>query len=280
MVIRTYLSESLAYRLAAALADRLAGWDRDGACGGPAVTVLIAELALECAAAKVFASEALDWSVDELLQIHGGYGFTGEGPVQRLYRDSRVNRIFEGTNEINRLLVAGSLFKLAGRRGLPLAAELPALDRALGVPAGDPAGEAAAAVEICRQLVRLAAGAMLRAGAANGEEQELAAWLADMLIATYAAESGLLRAIKRGCPALCLTAVRLYLQAALPRLIDRAGRILRRVGGGGGNAALLQRIAAAPLLQFDAVGPQRAIAERALAAGRYPFNGAPPAGPS
>jgi len=132
MGIQTWVLESMVYRTAGMIDARLEGVDRDDT---QATMEAVEEYAIECSIMKVFGSEVLDYVVDEEVQIHGGYGYSSEYPAERAYRDSRINRIFEGTNEINRMLIPGMLLKRAMKGELAL---LPAAKKTHGRSDGFP----------------------------------------------------------------------------------------------------------------------------------------------
>jgi len=203
MAARTYAVESMVYRIAGLIDVRLAGTE---SAGPDEVRAALEELAVECSIAKVVGSEELDAVVDELVQIHGGYGYIEDYPAARAYRDSRINRIWEGTNEINRLLVPGTLLKraMAGRLDLlgparraqdALLAGPGAGDGADGGAADGPLAPERALVDGVRQVTLLLAGsAVQRFGTALEDQQELLAGLADLAIAVLTMESAVVRA--------------------------------------------------------------------------------------
>ena len=117
---KTYATESSVYRTVGLFESRMSTLSEEEVKDGKAVAPSIAEYAIECSLNKVFGSEVLDYTVDEGVQIHGGYGFMAEYEIERMYRDSRINRIFEGTNEINRLIVPGTFLRKAMKGELPL----------------------------------------------------------------------------------------------------------------------------------------------------------------
>src|SRR5438094_8667842 len=125
MAIRIFAAESVSYRVAGQIEALLEGFTWSQADAPRVMMKAVEEFAAECSIIKVYASEMLDYVVDEGVQIHGGYGYHQDYAVERAYRDSRINRIFEGTNEINRLLVTGMLLKRAqrGQLGLVQAAQ-------------------------------------------------------------------------------------------------------------------------------------------------------------
>jgi len=197
---RTYAAESVVYRTAGLMEAGFRDLDLSGDCRRAAGKAL-EEYAVECSLNKVLASEVLDFAVDETLQIHGGYGYTQEYPIERMYRDSRINRIFEGTNEINRLLVPGTLLKRA------LAGELPLLEAAKGVSKDLLAAGAAAEEEGLAGLLQLVAKAkkigLLAAGLAAQnlgnslkDNQYVLLALGEMVLQIYTLESAVLRAAK------------------------------------------------------------------------------------
>ena len=200
MTARLYALEALMYRTAGLIDARMR---LDGAGRSHALLAALEEFAVEASIAKVAGSEVLDFVLDENVQIHGGNGYVRDYPAERHYRDARVNRIFEGTNEINRLLIPGMLMKRALKGDLPLVAAAKALrdeimsPPPLGLDTAEQAPLAAEAhvVDALRKAALLvAAAAMERHGARLPEEQEVLLWLADMLIDTFAADSAVLRA--------------------------------------------------------------------------------------
>jgi alkylation response protein AidB-like acyl-CoA dehydrogenase len=204
MAIRTYALESAVYRISQNIQDRITGLETDGMEKGKATLKGIEEYAAECAMMKVFGSEVLDYVADEGVQIHGGMGYSAETRVEKAYRDSRINRIFEGTNEINRMLTVDMLLKKAMKGELDLlGAAKTVQDELLGIPDfGSESEERFSAeyklIENFKKAVLMVAGA----GAQKlmmelNKEQEVLMNIADMAIDTYAAESILLRVHKR-----------------------------------------------------------------------------------
>jgi alkylation response protein AidB-like acyl-CoA dehydrogenase len=199
MTARTYAIESLGYRTAGLIDAALEQTPRDG----PALAGTFEEYAVEASIAKVFGSETLDFVIDENVQIHGGNGFVKDYPAERFYRDARVNRIFEGTNEINRLLIPGILIKRGLKGGLPLVAAAKRLqDEVLSpsAPGSSSDDDAALASELrtiagMKKVALMVLGtAMQTYGDALADEQEVLSHAADILIEIYAAESAVLRA--------------------------------------------------------------------------------------
>ncbi|MDW7710297.1 MAG: acyl-CoA dehydrogenase family protein [Deferrisomatales bacterium] len=200
MAVRTYAAESAVYRTVG-LIDHIL---RSGEAHGEAALQSIEEYSVECALVKLLGSEALDFVVDETLQIYGGYGYSSEYPAERYYRDSRINRIFEGTNEINRLLVPGMLLRKAMKGEIPLFAAAKALqEELLGIPSFDLDAEAGLLdpekkiVANLKKIFLLVAGvAAQKYGKDLAEQQPVLARLADLALAAFTAESTLLRALK------------------------------------------------------------------------------------
>jgi len=257
MAIRIFATESMVWRTVGAIPP------------GQSLKS-IEEFAVECSAVKVYASEMLDYVVDEGVQIHGGYGFHQDYVVERAYRDARINRIFEGTNEINRLLITGMLLKRAARGQLGLAAAArQVLDETMGGSrVGGEADEETRLVRHARKIALLAMGlAHQRFGAALDKEQEVAMALADLVMELYAMESSLLRARKtgKGCD-LCAV----FLRDAMARVDVTARGVLGACSEGDAlraNLLMLRRYA--KYEPVDAVGMRRKIAERLLGAERY-----------
>lgn len=205
MAIRTFAGESAAYRTSQLMQDKKAEGDAEGKTFGQATLEAAEEYAIECSILKVFGSEVTDYCVDENVQIHGGIGFSEEYPAARAYRDSRINRIYEGTNEINRLLMVDQLFKRALKGQLDIVGPAWAVQKELAsVPSfdkleGDYAEEHRAIADF-KKIILMTAGAgakMQMDGKLNlKDEQEILMNCADMLIDLFVAESMLLRVQK------------------------------------------------------------------------------------
>ena len=284
MAIRTFALESMVYR-AAGMIDRATQAAGGGAEKTQHLMKVLEEYAIECSIGKVYGSEALDDVLDQAVQLFGGYGFHEEYPVARAYRDSRVNRIFEGTNEINRLLIIQMLMKRALSGALPLmTAGAKLQEEILSGPSFADAAEGP-----WSEQERILAGAkkafLLAAGAAMqkyreqlADQQEIVAALADIVIEIYAMESALVRAQK--VEAIPQAGAAAAMRAAASVLLeDGAGRIETNA-----RAALaasvegdMLRTQLAVLRRFlkrepaDTIALRRAVAAAVDAAGRYPF---------
>ncbi len=198
-----FASESLIYRLAGLLDDKLATIDKSVDNYYEEYQKGIEEYAPECAIAKVYCSEVLARVVDEVVQIHGGYGFTAEYPAERFYRDERINRIFEGTNEINRLLIPGMILKRSMKGELPLQAEAMKAFESLMTPSfpeldeEDPFAAEKDLLKNLKTLFLILAGAGVQKYMEKlSEQQEILMAAADVTIQIFAIESAVLRAEK------------------------------------------------------------------------------------
>lgn len=202
MNIRTYVLESMVYRTSGLIEQSVQGIDHNSPDAGMHSAKGIAEYALECSMNKVFGSESLDFIVDEGVQIHGGYGFIHEYKIERMYRDSRINRIFEGTNEINRLLIPGTLVKKAMKGELPLLQKAQALQAELlqlvpGRTFAESLQQEAHLIEMAKKIFLMVGGFAVQTYQTKLEqEQEVLSHLADMMIGVYAMESAWLRTAK------------------------------------------------------------------------------------
>jgi alkylation response protein AidB-like acyl-CoA dehydrogenase len=203
MAIRVFAAESLTYRASQNIDDAIASLVADGMDKGKAIIEGIRQYAIEASIAKVFGSEVLDFVVDEGVQIHGGMGYSAETLVERAYRDSRINRIFEGTNEINRLVTVGELLKRAMKGELDLMTPAMAVSKELmGIPdfgstSVDYFEEKHKLIANFKKSILMVSGAALQKFTKDiAEQQELMMNAADMMMYTYAAESMLLRVEK------------------------------------------------------------------------------------
>ncbi|MBP2240411.1 alkylation response protein AidB-like acyl-CoA dehydrogenase [Cytobacillus eiseniae] len=202
MASKIYAAESSIYRTVGLFEDRMSKLSDEEAKTGKAIAQSIAEYAIECSLGKFFNTEVLDYVVDEGVQLHGGYGFMEEYEIARAYRDSRINRIFEGTNEINRLLVPGTFMRKAFKGELPLFEKAMALQEELMMMMPEEPGDAPLAqekylVKNAKKIGLLAAGlAAQKYGKALDQEQEVLVNIADIVSNAYAMESVVLRTEK------------------------------------------------------------------------------------
>ena len=231
MTARQYALESMMYRTAGLIDQRIASAPDKKADDPLPMLQALEEFAVEASIAKVLGSETVDYVIDENLQIHGGNGFVHDYPAEGHYRDARVNRIFEGTNEINRLLIPGMLMKKALKGELPLLAaakqlqdEIMSPSMAMPEASDEPLVDETRACVVFKKVVLLIAGtAMQRYGTKLEQEQEVLSYLADILIDTYAAESAVLRA--RDAAARKLANADAHADAARVTTNEAAGRI-------------------------------------------------------
>jgi alkylation response protein AidB-like acyl-CoA dehydrogenase len=202
MVARTYAAESLAYRTAGLIDAAIAQSAHDG----PSIAKSFEEFAIEASICKVMGTETLDYVLDENVQIHGGNGFVADYMAERYFRDARVNRIFEGTNEINRMLIPGMLVRRGLKGELPLIAaakrlqdEVLSPSSAAGGDTDAPLAEEARLVGSFKKVALMVIGTALQTfGDRLETEQEVLSSAADVLIDTYAAESAVARATAAG----------------------------------------------------------------------------------
>jgi butyryl-CoA dehydrogenase len=283
MAILTYVGESLVYRTVAMMDAALSEVDKSAADVARQTLKAIEEYAVECSIIKVWSSEAVDYIVDETLQIYAGYGFVEEYPAERAYRDARINRIFEGTNEINRLIITGFLLKRAMTGQLPLMPAIKKLmDEVLSGPsvAEEPEGTLAEERKLAAQAKKLG---LFAAGAATQkymqaiqDQQEIMGAIADMTIETYAMESAVLRAQKiaeskgEAAAALPIAMARVYLAQAMEKVESAARKVIAAVAEGDmlrTQLAILRRLA--KYEPFNTIELHQQIAQKVIEQGKY-----------
>ena len=282
---RLYAAESMAYRTVGMIDASLAQASTDPALTARETQRRIEEYAVECSILKVYGSEMLSTVSDELVATMAGYGYVEHYPAERFYRDARINRIFEGTNEINRLLVTGMLMKRALSGQLPL---LPAIkklmDEVMQPPSfdsGDDTGELLAreaeVLAASKKIALFAAGvASQRFMTALQEQQEVMADLADIITQVYALESALLRARKLASAGKASAEVAAAMTGLLAEetmaLAEQAARQVLAACAEGDmlrtQLAILRRLAR--FTPADSIGLSRAVARHAIQLERYP----------
>ncbi len=287
MVAQIYALESMSYRTGGMIDAMLTGIERGAATAPKQILDALQEYAVECSILKVTGTETLGFVADEAVQIFGGYGFCSGYEVERAYRDQRVNRIFEGTNEINRLLITDMLMKRSLKGQLPLLAAAQKLsDEILGMAPleeaddNDPLAGEVRLVQGARKAALLVAGsAVQRYMLALEHEQEVIGVISNLVMATYAMESVLLRTQKKLSKAPSpaadaeIAVTRTYLHEAADRMETEARRGLARIAEGDTlrtQLSVLRRFLRR--VPPDTVGLKRQLADRALEINRYPFS--------
>jgi alkylation response protein AidB-like acyl-CoA dehydrogenase len=283
MAVGIFTGESMVYRTVGMMDSALSEIDKAGPEAARETRKAIEEYAVECSIIKVWGSEMVDFVVDETVQIYGGYGFVEEYPAERAYRDARINRIFEGTNEINRLIITGFLLKRATSGQLPL---MPAIKKlmdevlsgpSLGEDFEGPLAEERKLVSSAKKLTLFAAGtASQKYMQAIQDQQEIMGAIADMVIETYAMESAAMRAQKiastngEAAAELPIAMTRVYVSQAIEKIESAAKKIIAAVAEGDmlrTQTAILRRLAKRE--PFNTIELRQQIAQRMLERGKY-----------
>jgi alkylation response protein AidB-like acyl-CoA dehydrogenase len=278
-----YVGESLVYRTAGMMDAALEQVDKSAPDSSKAACKAVEEYAVECSILKIWGSEMIDYVVDETVQIYGGYGFVEEYPAERAYRDARINRIFEGTNEINRLIITGFLLKRAMTGQLPLMAAIKKLmdevlsGPSLGEEVEGPLTEERKLVASAKKLGLFAAGAATQKYMqVIQEQQEIMGAIADMTIEIYAMESAVLRTqkmIERSGEAAAEAAIamtRVYLSQAIEKVESSARKIIGAVAEGDTlrtQLAIMRRLAKHD--PFNTIELRQRIAQWVIERGGY-----------
>ena len=276
MAVRAFVGDAMSYRTLGDVDRAIESGDR---ADGPLVLKTIEGFSTECSINKVWTSEALAWAVDEGIQVFGGNGYSREFPLERMYRDARITRIYEGTNEINRMLVPTRLLKQSPELFTAATARDALADYQLKT-----AGQRSILTgerELVARLKRLSVGLLGLMSASLGDalkhEQEALASIADVIIETYAAESGIARAEKMHARSdarapMAIDIARVYASDAADRVAVAAKPVAAALAARGGDAALgggMQRLIAHA--GIDVIAARRRIADAVIEAGRYPL---------
>src|ERR1700683_925501 len=283
MATLLYVGEALVYRTVGMMDAALGEVDKSAEDSAKQTLKAIEEYAVECSIIKVWGSEMIDYVVDETLQIYAGYGVVEEYPAERAYRDARINRIFEGTNEINRLIITGFLLKRAMSGQLPL---MPAIKKlmdevlsgpSMGEDLEGPLADERKVVGQAKKLGLFAAGAATQKYMqAIQDQQEIMGAIADMTIETYAMESAVLRAQKivetkgEAAAALPVAMTRVYLSQAMEKVESAARKVIAAVAEGDmlrTQIAILRRLAKHE--PFNTVELRQQIAQKTIERGKY-----------
>lgn len=287
MSAKTFAAESAAYRAGADIESEIQKLESEGLAHSDAKMKGVEQFAVECAIIKIHGSEILDYVVDEGVQIYGGMGFSEEGPMARPYRDARIARIYEGTNEINRMLLVGMMFKKAMKGELDLFGPAMAVGKELtSIPSFEspdlsaPMAAEKAVVKNLKKAVLMAAGKAAETfGPKLDHEQEVLMSLADMLIEVYVAESAILRTEKliglygdEGAQ-LYVDMTRLYLAEAVQKVRNHGEEAVACFAEGDELKVMLMGLKRFTKVEpFNTKALRRAIAAKAIEADGYPYD--------
>jgi len=286
MAIRTYVTESLCYRAGQDIEDRINALISEGMDDTEAKLKGVEAFAMECAIAKIHGSEVLDYVVDQGVQVYGGMGYSADAPMERAYRDARISRIYEGTNEINRMLMVGMLLKRAMKGEVNLFEPAMAVSGELtSVPSFETvdtselfAAEKAVLKNLKKVFLMVGGKAAMALQDRIEDEQEIMMNLADLMIEIYAAESAILRTEKlvsiKG-EAACSNQIamsQVYLSEAVNKINDAAKEAIASFTKGDEQKVMmmgLKRYTKADLVNTKEL--RRQIADYMIAKGKYPF---------
>ena len=286
MAVKGFMSDSVMYRLAGMFDSKLGTLDAEAKKSGAENAKAIEEYAAECSIAKVYGSETLGFCVDEYVQILGGYGYCAEYPAERYYRDSRINRIWEGTNEINRMLIPGTLMQRAMKGRLNLLQEAQAIAgflmgySPLSVQLSDtPLALQEHMIRMAKKIaLMVAGGAAMKFQQNLAKEQEVLGKVADIIIEIFAMESGLLRTLKiidkegEEKARYHIDAVKVYVDDTIPKIESWAKQVIAYVEEGDMLRTQLAGVKKLARYQpIDAVSLKREIADRIIDLEAYPF---------
>ena len=283
--IRTFVLESATYRAAQNIDDAIDALIASGMDKGQATLKGIEQFAAECAALKVAGSECLDYVVDEAVQIYGGMGYSAESPVERAYRDSRINRIFEGTNEINRMLTVDMILRRAMKGELDLmgpamkiASELMSIPAVSDLPEGVFGNEYKSLEGFKKTILMVAGSAVQKLMMTLAKEQEVLMNIADIAIWTYQAESVLLRVEKiiqtqgEAAAIVHIAIAKTYVYDAADRIEKAAKDAINSFAEGDEARMMLMGLKRFTKTEpFNPKAARQTIAEALIAANKYPF---------
>jgi hypothetical protein len=272
MAIRIFATESMAWRVVGLIQAQLSAAEHGSPDSTKVELKAAEEYAAECSMVKVFAAEMLDYVADEGVQIHGGYGFHQDYAVERYYRDARINRLFEGTSEINRLVISGMPLKRAARGLLPL---LEAAQRELVVPNHDNDADPEMRL-VChaKRIVLFTLGvAHQKHGADLEKHQEVVMSLSDLFMETFAMESTFLRCRNLAAAGnnVANDISRVFLRDAISRMQLASQNVLSACSGNDLGCHMSKLRSLAEYQPVNAIQLRRNVAERLLGSERYIF---------